>query len=317
MSKCFDDVLKHLNIFSEQTIYKVICPFHGDKNPSLQINRDKDFFYCYGCQASGTTIDLLKLSYPNKNIFELYKTLKKITNASIYNNIYNIYNIYNNTVKSSVENSRKEAKDYFYNLPETNWIKVSEDIVEIKHYMNKRGLSSITLNKQNAKATYNSNYPIVFPLFDNKIFKGYVMRTMDPTVEANRKYMYNRGFRRSNTLAGKYTSDSLIIVEGYLDKISLNQMGFEDVVAILGWKISDQQFKKIKRARIKTIICALDNDESGNKGYRYLKRLCLNSGINIKRLRYPKGIKDCCDALKDQKTKNKIITQIKFLFTND
>ena len=307
MSKSFDDVLKYVGLYKDQDIYKVICPFHGDKNPSLQINRNSDFFYCYGCQKSGSTIDLLKFYFPNKNIFEIYKILKEITDNNIYNIIYNNNNNNNN---NNNKFERKKAKDFYYNLPDTNWFKVSEDVFEIKRYMNERGISSETLNNQKAKATYNNNYPIVFPLFDNNIFKGYVMRTMDPYVEENRKYMYNKGFSRKNTLAGNYNSNCLIIVEGYLDKIAINQMGFKNVVAILGWKISEEQFKKIKRKKIKKIICALDNDESGNKGYKYLKRLCLKNKIEIYRLRYPKNIKDSCDCLKDLKAKNKIKKQI-------
>src|SRR4029450_11448650 len=41
--------------------YKGLCPFHGEKTPSFNVNRDKGFFYCYGCHAGGDVIKFLEL----------------------------------------------------------------------------------------------------------------------------------------------------------------------------------------------------------------------------------------------------------------
>ena len=40
--------------------YKALCPFHGEKTPSFTINTDKNFYYCFGCQATGDAIDFVR-----------------------------------------------------------------------------------------------------------------------------------------------------------------------------------------------------------------------------------------------------------------
>lgn len=307
----FIAVLKYYGIFEDQELYKIVCPFHGDLNPSMQINLNKSFFYCYGCGIHGSTFELVKAFEPTLNTFEVYRKVAEIVKG----------NTGPKNIAASAEPSFKSkasyregiglARDFYYNLPKTNWFKVDEDAFGIKMYMNKRGFKTSTLNKAQAKATYNKLYPIVFPMFDNGIFRGYVMRTDDPQVEGERKYMYCKSFRRKITLAGQYKTDTVILVEGFLDKLAGNQLGFENIAAILGWKISSEQFEKIKRKKIKKIICGLDNDESGIRGYKYLKRMCKEYKISVVRIRYPKNVKDFGDLLNNKNAAKKIIKQIR------
>lgn len=123
---------------------------------------------------------------------------------------------------------------------------------------------------------------------DNKEFKGYVCRTTSKSIEQKRKYLYNEGFSRATTLVGKYSEGCIpIIVEGYMDMLKLIQFGEENVIALFGWKATENQINKMKRAGIKKIICATDNDDCGVKGYHYLKNF-----FDVKRFCFPKGVKD-------------------------
>ena len=107
-------------------------------------------------------------------------------------------------------------------------------------------------------------------------------------VEQERKYLYNEGFSRVNTLVGRYgKKDYVIVVEGYMDRLKFVQNGVDDVVAILGWKMSQEQEQKLRDAGVKYIISALDNDECGRKGTAYLK-----TRFKVIRFCYLKGIKD-------------------------
>ena len=137
------------------------------------------------------------------------------------------------------------------------------------------------------------------------------MRTFDPEVEANRKYMYNRGFKRERTVAGDFKgSSTVLIVEGYLDKLKANQLGIKNVVAILGWKLTQTQIRKLKKAGVKSLICGTDNDEAGKKGFRYMKRIAPEVGFVVKRLRYPKGIKDMGDVKPGTPEAQMVLNQI-------
>lgn len=320
LHEVFDSLLRRYGLFQPEPLYKVVCPFHGDRNPSLQINRETCFFYCYGCGASGSSYELIHYSQPELSSLKAMAVLKDVE-KSIKEGKGDIggrdvYTLASNNSIPFVESINysegiKLAKDFYYNLPKTNWYKPHEDVFHIKLYMKRRGFTTQTLIKAEAKGTYNKNYPIVFPMYDNGIFRGYVMRTDDPTVEDQRKYMYNRGFKRRITLAGDYKSNTVILVEGFLDKLAGNQLGFKNVAAVLGWKLTSDQFEKLKKRKIKTIICALDNDECGNKGYRYLKRICKANHISVKRVRYPKHIKDFGDLLKDEKAASNIKRQLR------
>lgn len=176
-------------------------------------------------------------------------------------------------------------------------------------YMVKRGFKAETLTSAGMRYTYDKNYPLIFPILDNGEFKGWVSRTNKPEIEKSRKYLYNKGFSRRDTLCGKYSKNiPLVVVEGYMDKLKLNQFGLKNVVAILGWKATREQISKIYSVSPSCIICALDNDECGKKGYEYLKKF-----FPVIRWSYLKGVKDCGEMTQQSfekmylRTKRKVI----------
>lgn len=312
-SEKFILVLEHYGLFKPEPIYKVVCPFHGDLNPSMQINVPNSYFYCFGCGVHGTTFDLVKLFNPELTSLQIHELINKITKEKgrgiiggreEYTNLLKV-----SSVGTSYKAGLKLAKDYYYNLPETNWYKTSEEeVFQAKRYMINRGYKTSTLIKYEAKATYSNNYPIVFPLLENGIFRGYVMRTTDKNVEENRKYMYNKGFKRKNFLIGTYEAKQpVLVVEGYLDLLAAKQLGIENVVAFLGWKASDKHIAKLKHREINHIICGLDNDKAGRAGYEFIK----GKFDNVDRIRFPKGIKDFGDLLKNSAAAEQILQQIK------
>lgn len=330
----FITLLKHYNLYEPEELYKVVCPFHNDKNASMQININKAFFYCYAeCGAKGGSLELYKLyhaiEHPNEkppsdieSLLEIKRIVRESGDKSpIYTN-YNNYSNFSVESKVSYKEGITQARNFYFNLPTPNWYKPSkveaivEETRECKQYMKKRGFGTRLLTTAEARPSLNRWYPIVFPMFENGVFRGYVMRTFDPEVEAKRKYMYNKGFKRERTLAGEYGvpkqgSDTVLIVEGFLDKLKANQLGIQNVVAILGWKLSQTQIAKLKKAGIKRIICGTDNDDAGKKGYRYMKRIAPQTGFSVKRLRYPKGIKDMGDVKPNTEQAQQVLNQIK------
>ena len=319
----FDRVLDKFGMFEPAAKYKIVCPFHADNNASLQVNRDTSYWYCYGCKKSGGALELIKYSNPGMSDITALKELRKFqqkygdshVRTHAHDNNYTSTKPNTSFVKTSYKVAVNQARDFYFNLPITNWYKPIDDSdgeiwFDVKSYMRKRGFKSKTLTKHGAKLTYNKYYPITFPLVENGVFRGYVMRTMDPQVEENHKYFYNKGFRRESCLPGEYkNTDTIVCVEGWLDKLKANQLGIEHVVAFLGWKATGTQLSRLKKSGIKVIICGLDNDECGDKGYRYLKRIAQSYDFVVKRLRYPKKIKDMGDL--NELTADHILRQIK------
>lgn len=270
--------------------YKIVCPFHEDLNPSLVCNFEKGSWFCFGCNKSGNAFDFVE-GIETKRGVKGIKLLKRFFHILNSDKVEKIKYAPVNKTKKDNEELYNIACDYYYGLSRIDW-KISElpEVVETRAYMLKRGFNAKTLNKAQAKVTYNKNYPIIFPMLDNGNFRGWVCRTTDKEIETKRKYLYNGGFLRRNTLVGNYAGCNYVfVVEGYMDRLKFIQYGVENVVAILGWKMSREQEKKLRDAKVEYIISALDNDTCGKKGTEYLKSIFPSRVI---RFAYLKGIKD-------------------------
>lgn len=296
------DLIKVLEYYDIKPEEKILCPFHADKNPSLMINFNEDNWFCFGCQEGGNAFKFhKKMQYllGNKDDLKIAILYRKIINGKGKRSS-------NKIIKQEIAEVKDrayyrqcliEAKDYYSGLKTVDWFSDEADD-ECREYMKYRGFKMSTLNKAGAKYTYKDiSYPIIFPLLDNGNFKGWVSRSFDHEISETRKYLYNKGFRRRTTIVGDYrNTDTVILVEGYMDYLKGVQNGAKHICAILGWKITDEQIEKLKSNGVKKIICALDNDEAGNKGYEYLKK-CFD---DVVRFPYPKYIKDMGDIDKKQ-----------------
>lgn len=83
-----------------------------------------------------------------------------------------------------------------------------------------------------------------------------------------------------------------------MDRLKFLQNGITNVVAVLGWKMSQQQFAKLKAAGVTHVISALDDDEAGKRGTQYLQ--VLFGRANVTRWCYLKGLKDPGEASGEQ-----------------
>lgn len=285
-------VLWYYNLIPDVSVnvQKIVCPFHEDVNPSMIVNFDEGSWFCFGCNLSGDALRFVKLMEAKYNGLNELQSCKKFVEILKSRKCSAIH-----VEPSSMRNAPtdrdlyNEAYDYYHGLRKVNWITSDdEEVVEAKRYMKRRGFNPQTLNKCSAKITYSKNYSIIFPMLDNGKFRGWVCRTTLKSVEARRKYLYNKGFSRATTLVGNYGSkDYVIVVEGYMDRLKFVQYGVENVVAILGWKMSADQIRKLKQKGVTKVISALDNDKCGRKGTEFLK-----GHFEVTRFAYLKGVKD-------------------------
>ena len=301
-------VLSHYHIELSSTKQKIICPFHGDVNASLLVDGEK--WFCFGCQIGGDAFSFHKEyqnKLKNKNDMDILIKYNSILKEKSKSN--NKLEITSETVKDKEYYKQKliEAKDFYYGLKKVDW---KDSDLEVAMYMEFRGFKSDTLNQAKAKYTYSESYPIVFPIMDNGKFKGWVSRTVDRELQKKRKYLYNTGFRRRYVLAGDYNSKTVMLVEGYMDKLKANQFGIKNVAAILGWSITNWQIEKLKDAGVKTVIAALDNDSCGKKGNDILRK-----NFEVIDFPYPKNKKDIGEMTEKEfdKAKKKIKTKLRKL----
>lgn len=267
--------------------FNIVCPFHDDINPSMKISLNDGSFFCFGCEVKGNALDFVQAVHPELNDLQACILLEQILNSE---EVRALNVKYKKKKKKFRKQALYEAYDYYYGLKQNDWNNIkTEEEQKVIEYMKNRGFNARALNIVGCKTNYNIAYPFIFPILDNGKFMGWVGRTMNNHVEKKRKYFYNEGFRKRITLCGNYEENKIVyICEGFMDYLSLRTRGhIKNVVAILGWHISDEQVAKLKDKGITTIVSALDNDKAGNKGTRYLKRF-----FNVVRFQYPEDKKD-------------------------
>ena len=293
---------------TDSALDKIICPLHQDVNPSMLVDYSEGRFFCFGCQKSGDALRLVTEIEQNNGL----NALQAMQKYFYILNSEKVEQLKTNVVLSKPREDnpvlRNMAADYYFGLKTIDWESDYEyddltfgEVVKCSEYMAERGFSVFALNQCNAKITYTVNYPLIFPMFDNGKFKGWVCRTTSKVVESKRKYLYNEGFSRATTLVGVYGNKfnppkrNVYIVEGYMDRLKFLQYGEQNVVAILGWKITSEQIQKLKDAGVTNVYSALDNDECGKKGTEHLKKF-----FKVRPIVYPRGCKDPGDMTYEQ-----------------
>ena len=268
---------------------KVVCPFHGDINPSMKVDFETGDWYCFGCQEGGDSWKFVRkaerMDDPNLNDLQCLEIFYAILGGRKFGGNKKLHRQKPKTARQLYD----EAYDFYHGLSKVDWTDPgSDEAKRIMSYMSVRGFTPDDMARMGAKVTYSEPYELVFPIMDNGKFKGWVSRTDDPEVAKYRKYLYNKGFRRATTVVGDYSNAKpLYIVEGFMDRLKLMHCGVDNVVAIFGWKITDDQVRKLSEAGVTHVISALDNDDCGRKGTEYLR-----TKFNVTRFQYLKRYKD-------------------------
>ena len=274
---------------ADSSEFNIICPFHGDINPSMRINLSEGSYFCFGCGATGNALDFVKTA---EGLDDL-QAAKKVEQILRSKGISKLQIKVRKKHRRNIKRELRKAEDYYYGLKKVDWTdSLTEDQRKIAEYMKKRGFTRKDLNIAQCRENYSIAYPFIFPILDNGEFKGWVARTDKKSVEKKRKYLYNEGFSKRTTLCGNYTEGCIpVLCEGYMDYLTIRTKGREEnVAALLGWHISDEQTNKLKQKGVTTVISALDNDPKGIQGTEYLKRF-----FHVIRFRYPEGCKDAND----------------------
>lgn len=283
---------RRLQLNKKGSNFWCLCPFHDDSNPSMAVNQDKQFFYCFVCQESGNAIHFLR-RYENLEFVDAIETLASSAGMTVP---------YENTKLEKSKPSglvEKAVKYYQTNLNE----KIAPKAVQ---YLKDRKITGPTAKKFNigyAQDKWDAllNYlgsdtqskeldsSGLFSKKDNRFYDRFRGRIIFPIRnikgdfiamggriidEGEPKYLNSPEtsfFNKSNELFGLYEVKevekniaSLIVVEGYMDVIGLYEHGVRNAVATLGTAVTPNHVAKIMRYTNK-IFFAFDGDLAGGK----------------------------------------------------
>ena len=317
-----DVVMEYVRLERKGKDYFGLCPFHKEKTPSFSVAPAKQIFYCFGCGTGGNVIQFImkieNLSYIDSVKFladrariqlpdgdspeEKEKALIRKRLIEINTEAARFF--FNMLNSSQGEKARWYLKNR--NIHESTIRKFgigysSDSWDELFSYLREKGFeeeyilkSGLVLKNKTGKFYDRFRGRIMFPIFDVRgnviAFGGRVMDSTNPKyMNSPETAIYNK---RRNLYALNFAKNSgdkrLIIVEGYMDVISLHQSGIINTVASLGTALTESQGRILKKYAEEVII-SYDADASGQSATMRGLDLLSEIGCQVKVLIVPDG----------------------------
>lgn len=285
----------YVNLIRRGRTYVCNCPFHSEKTPSCTIYPEQQSFYCYGCGAGGDVITFIR-RIENLSFMESIEMLAKRCGVIIPENKEEEKR--SRTRARTFEINRAAANFYFKNLtgndktglayfaerkllPATikkyalgfapnSWDSLSKYLLQKGFSEDELITAGLCHRSKNGSIYDVFRNRVIFPIVDTRGnvigFGGRVMDDSTPKyLNTAQTPVFDKGRNLfSLNFAKDSSSNILILAEGYMDVIAINQAGFSNVVATLGTAITADQARLISRYASEVII-AYDSDGAGQK----------------------------------------------------
>lgn len=290
-------ISNYINVIKKGNSYVAICPFHNDKNPSMQISRTKQIYKCFSCGAGGNVFtfvqDYEKISYLDavrkvaslinytSPLLEKKERIVDVETKEILKALNDTSTFYHYILSTSAgeegkkyllnRNITHEMIDYFsLGFAPMNGEMTIKQLRSKGNDVDVLDRAGILLHDKNSFTDRFRNR-VVFPLFNEfSEVIGFSSRRINDSDEA--KYVNSPAsdlFNKSNVLYN-YQNAKLeskkagycYIVEGFMDVFSLYQVGIKSCVALMGTAFTKNHAKMLKRLGVEIRLC-LDGDEAG------------------------------------------------------
>ena len=303
--------------------YMGLCPFHKEKSPSFCVSPDKQIFHCFGCGVGGNVIHFIG-KIENLNFIESLELLAnragielpKSGNAEddrisrLKSRVYELnkcaaefyhQNLYKPTAKPAQEYVKKRRLDNrtlkAFKIGYSGRFNELYTELHSKGFTEEEILASCLVNKnQDGKFIDRFRNRLMFPIFDARdrviAFGGRVLDDSKPKyINSPEDIVYSKGRHLfAYNLAKKDNPKTIIIVEGYMDAVSLHQRGISNAVASLGTALTEAQGRLLRRSCEKVVI-GYDADGAGQAATLRGLEILQNLGCDIRILQI-EGAKD-------------------------
>lgn len=319
----------YVNIIRRGRNYICSCPFHSEKTPSCTVFTDTQSFYCFGCGAGGDVITFI-MKIENLDFTEAVKLLAQRSGLEIpkenshdsqlakrKTRIYEMNRLaanffYTQLIKGSDKSglryfadrklSPQTIKKYGLGYAPDSWNTLT-DMLRSKGYSDDE-ITDAWLGSRSKKGNIFDIFRkrVMFPIIDlrgNIIgFGGRVLDNSQPKyLNTGATPVFDKGSNLfSMNFAKNADTKRLILCEGYMDVIAVNQAGFENVVATLGTAITPDQARLMSHYAEEVVI-AYDSDGAGQKATQKAINHFADVGIRTRILRM-NGAKDPDEYIK-------------------
>lgn len=294
--------------------YHGLCPFHNEKTPSFVVSETKQIFTCFGCHATGDVIEFVK-KYNNIEFVEALEKLadrygikyEKFNRKSENSNKYYEINkeaaifFYKNLISKKAEN-KSQGLSYVKKrnlLPETilkfgigyadaTWNSLYKHLKN-KGYEEKHMMELGLISQSKGKYFDKFRNRLIFPIFNVRgDIIGFGGRAIGDDMPKYLNSPENYVFSKKNNLYGLNVAkefimkeNMVIMVEGYMDVVSLYQHGVKNAVASLGTALTENQSKLVKRYTKNVALC-YDSDSAGVNAAIRGGNILYRDGINVR-----------------------------------
>ena len=277
-----DEISKHVQLKPNKQEFLGLCPFHTEDTPSFYVNPTKQLFYCFGCQTGGNVINFrAKINgLTNSDAIEALAKDYHIPLCSIAPKTQGLTQVLEQASKYYQQTLKQHAgamqylqsrglsdttiEEYGVGYAPNGWNNLNTIVG-----FNVGGAKKIGLMVDNAKGGYDRfRHRVIFPIISHQGrivgFGGRSLGDEKPKyINSSESEVYHKGqvlYGLYHTL--KHKSRQLIVVEGYMDVISLHQAGITGAVASLGTAFTAGHFSLAARYGESLIFC-FDGDVAG------------------------------------------------------
>ncbi len=313
-SSIVEFISSKINLEKVGNKYRSFCPFHLEKNPSFVVDENNKFFYCFGCKCYGNVIDFL-MRFSNLNFIESVKELSDFFGIKlVFLNKKNIRSNFFYNYKKLFDKLILDISIFYHNslfLNKENIFlkkflidrKLDNNIIKkfFIGYFSYNDFKKFLLNCDKKKINFLLKIGVFKKDFNGNIYDKLQNRVIFPIyniynkivafggrsifLKYKNKYINscsNLFFKKKNCLYGLNNIKNfncklkrIIVVEGYLDVVSLFKSGFFYVVGLLGSNISENQIR-ILYLYTENIVFCYDGDNSGLNSIKKTIKLISN-----------------------------------------
>mgnify|MGYP001625101891 FL=1 len=318
-----DIISQYVHLTRKGRNYFGLCPFHNEKSPSFSVSPERQIFHCFGCGVGGniytflmkiegigfkdaieqlaekTNIQLPKIENPEEDRKEELKA--KIYKINQFTAEFYHQNLYKPTAKNAQEYVKK--RKLTQNTLETFKIGFSGKYDELYKSLKNQGFgekeileSGLVIKNDRGQFIDMYRNRFMIPICDVRgrviAFGGRVLDDSKPKyINSPENVVYSKGRHLFGlNVAKKDCSKKLLIVEGYMDAISLYQRGITNVVAALGTALTEQQGWLLRKST-EQVILGFDADGAGQTAVARSMEILQKMGCDMRVLQI-EGAKD-------------------------
>ncbi len=314
-----DVIGERVNLKKTGANYKGLCPFHNEKSPSFIVNPDKQIFKCFGCNVGGDVIGFVEKS-EGISFYEAVKKLADLAGVKLpeQQNISPAVKQIQDR-KLELLDINMMARDYFVSklkepgnkgleyakqraltsetlsafyigFADSSWEGLSTHLTRKIKEINK-AVSLGLVKEKNGRYYDTYRERLMFPILNHRgevvAFGG---RLVGPGNEESPKYINSKEsdvYKKGEVLYGLYqTGKSIrekgyaVVVEGYMDFISLYQAGIKNVIATLGTSFTERQVLLLRRYTDRVVLF-YDSDNAGIEAAKRSFAPLLQNGFKV------------------------------------